>query len=57
MIAVADNVAISSVSEEDAEGDPKLKNMRVIVVMTEKELLGAFDRNSVEQVVPAVGDD
>ena len=59
VIAVADNLrmAISSVSEEDAEGDPKLKNMRVGVVMTEKELLGAFDRNSVEQVVPAVGDD
>jgi len=59
VIAVADNLrmAISSVSEEDADGDPKLKNMRVGVVMTEKELLGAFEKNSVEQVVPVVGDD
>ena len=59
VIAVADNLrmAISSVSEEEADGDPKLKNMRVGVVMTEKELLGAFEKNSVEQVVPQIGDD
>jgi len=59
VITVADNLrmAISSVSEEDAEGDPKLKNMRVGVVMTEKELLGAFEKNKVEQVVPQIGDE
>lgn len=59
IITVADNLrmAISAVSEEDAEGDPKLKNMRVGVVMTEKELLGAFEKNHVQQVVPQLGDD
>lgn len=49
-------MALQSVSEEQAEADPLLKNLRVGVAMTEKTLLDAFERNHVKQITAKPGD-
>ncbi len=49
-------MALQSVSEEQADADPLLKNLRVGVAMTEKTLLDAFERNHVTRIVAKQGD-
>lgn len=49
-------MALQSVSEEQADADPLLKNLRVGVAMTEKTLLDAFQRNNVSQITAKPGD-
>ena len=49
-------MALQSVTEEQAENDPHMKNLRVGVAMTEKTLLDAFKRNHVEQITVKPGD-
>lgn len=49
-------MALQSVTEEQAEADPMLKNLRVGVAMTEKTLLDAFERNHVSRIVAKPGD-
>ncbi len=49
-------MALQSVTEEQAEADPLLKNLRVGVAMTEKTLLDAFERNHVSRIVAKPGD-
>ena len=49
-------MALQSVTEEQAEADPLLKNLRVGVAMTEKTLLDAFERNHVSRIVAKPAD-
>ena len=49
-------MALQSVTEEQADADPLLKNLRVGVAMTEKTLLDAFERNHVKQITAKPGD-
>jgi len=49
-------MALQSVTEEQADADPLLKNLRVGVAMTEKTLLDAFERNHVKQITAAPGE-
>ena len=54
LLPAIDNLyrGLEAVSAEDAEADPALKNLRVGVEMTLKELLGAFEKHSIEEVDP-----
>ena len=54
LLAVADNLrrALESGPSELAGADEKVKNLIVGVEMTEKELLGAFEKNGVRQINP-----
>ena len=49
-------MALQSVTEEQSEADPLLKNLRVGVAMTEKTLLDAFERNHVSRIVAKPAD-
>ena len=49
-------MALQSVTEEQADADRLLKNLRVGVAMTEKTLLDAFERNHVKQITAKPGD-
>ncbi|MGB1148449.1 MAG: nucleotide exchange factor GrpE [Alphaproteobacteria bacterium] len=49
-------MALQSVTEEQADADPLLKNLRVGVAMTEKTLLDAFSRNNVSRITASPGD-
>lgn len=49
-------MALQSVTEEQADADPLLKNLRVGVAMTEKTLLDAFSRNNVSRITANPGD-
>lgn len=49
-------MALQSVTEEQADADPLLKNLRVGVAMTEKTLLDAFERNNVKQITANPGE-
>jgi molecular chaperone GrpE len=54
LLAVADNLrrALESGPSELVGADEKVKNLIVGVEMTEKELLGAFEKNGVRQINP-----
>ncbi len=54
LLNVADNLrrALQAVSPEMREGDEAIKNFVVGVEMTEKELLSAFEKNSIKQLLP-----
>ena len=54
LLPVADNLrrAIESVKPETVEGDESLKGFLDGVAMTERELLGAFEKNKVEKIDP-----
>lgn len=56
LLGVADNLsrALKAVPAEAA--DPVLKSLVQGVEMTERELLGAFDRNGLKRVEPQAGD-
>ncbi len=56
LLGVADNLsrALQHAPREDA--DPAVKNLVVGLDMTEKELLGAFERNGLKMVDPKAGE-
>lgn len=56
LLGVADNLsrALQHAPREDA--DPAVKNLVVGLDMTEKELIGAFERNGLKRVEPARGE-
>lgn len=56
LLGVADNLA-RALSHGPADGgDPAVKNFVLGVEMTEKELLGAFERNGLKRIQPARGE-
>jgi molecular chaperone GrpE len=56
LLGVADNLARALAHEPADGGDPAIKNFVLGVEMTEKELLGAFERNGLKKIHPARGD-
>ncbi|HXA40946.1 MAG TPA: nucleotide exchange factor GrpE [Phenylobacterium sp.] len=56
LLGVADNLSRALAHEPADGGDPAIKNFVLGVEMTEKELLGAFERNGLKRIAPARGD-
>jgi molecular chaperone GrpE len=56
LLGVADNLARALSHEPADAGDPAVKNFVLGVEMTEKELLGAFERNGLKRIQPARGE-
>ena len=56
LLGVADNLSRALSHEPADAGDPAVKNFVLGVEMTQKELLGAFDRNGLKRIQPARGD-
>jgi molecular chaperone GrpE len=56
LLGVADNLARALAHEPAAGDDPVVKNFVLGVEMTEKELLGAFERNGLKRIAPARGE-
>jgi len=57
LLGVADNLSRALAVHPSAEAsDPAVKNFVVGVEMTEKELMGAFERNGLKKVHPQKGD-
>lgn len=54
LLNVADNLhrALAAVPEEMRNGDEIAKNFVIGVEMTEKELLGAFEKHGIQQILP-----
>lgn len=52
LLGVADNLARALAHEPADGGDPAVKNFVLGVEMTEKELLGAFERNGLKRIAP-----
>lgn len=56
LLGVADNLARALKAVPAEAADPVLKSLVQGVEMTERELLGAFDRNGLKRVEPQAGD-
>ena len=56
LLGVADNLARALSHEPAAGEDPIIKNFVLGVEMTEKELLGAFERNGLKRISPPKGE-
>src|SRR3954466_234573 len=56
LLGVADNLARALAHEPAAGEDPVIKNFVLGVEMTEKELLGAFERNGLKRILPPKGE-
>lgn len=56
LLGVADNLARAMAAQPADVGDQAVKNFVVGVEMTEKELLGAFERNGLARIAPARGE-
>jgi molecular chaperone GrpE len=56
LLGVADNLSRALAAQPAEGGDPAVKNFVVGVEMTEKELLGAFERNGLKRIDPAKGE-
>ena len=57
LLDVADNMRRAlAVPAESVESNPALKNLLTGVEMTERTLLGAFERNQIKRVEPALGE-
>ena len=56
LLGVADNLSRALAHEPADGGDPAIKNFVLGVEMTEKELVGAFERNGLKRIAPAKGD-
>jgi molecular chaperone GrpE len=56
LLGVADNLQRANAAAPADSADPAVKNFVVGVQMTEKELLGAFERNGLKRIDPAKGD-
>ncbi len=55
LLGVADNLARALQHAPKDAADTAVKNLAVGLEMTEKELLGAFERNGLKRLEPAVG--
>jgi molecular chaperone GrpE len=56
LLEVADNLSRALAHEPADGGDPAVKNFVLGVEMTEKALLGAFERNGLKRVAPLRGE-
>ena len=56
LLGVADTLARALQHAPKDHADPVVKNFAVGIEMTEKELIGAFERNGLKQVNPARGE-
>jgi molecular chaperone GrpE len=56
LLGVADNLARALAAQPADSGDSAVKNFVVGVEMTEKELLGAFERNGLKKIDPPRGE-
>jgi molecular chaperone GrpE len=56
LLGVADNLARATAHAPADHADPVVKNFVIGVEMTEKELLGAFERNGLKKIDPKAGD-
>jgi len=56
LLGVADNLARATAHSPKESTDAAVKNFIIGVEMTEKELLGAFERNGLKQIAPAKGE-
>src|ERR1700726_2260049 len=56
LLGVADNLARALAVQPADTDDTAVKNFVVGVEMTEKELLGAFERNGLKKIDPARGE-
>ncbi|HEY3947636.1 nucleotide exchange factor GrpE [Phenylobacterium sp.] len=56
LLGVADNLARALAHEPADGGDPAVKNFVLGVELTEKELLGAFERNGLNRIAPERGE-
>jgi molecular chaperone GrpE len=56
LLGVADNLARATAHAPADAADPAVKNFVLGVEMTEKELLGAFERNGLKRIDPKKGD-
>lgn len=55
LLGVADNLARAMQHAPTDATDPLVKNLAIGLEMTEKELIGAFERNGLKRVEPAKG--
>jgi molecular chaperone GrpE len=56
LLGVADNLARALSHAPKSDDDPLARNLAVGLEMTQKELLGAFERNGLKRLAPALGD-
>jgi molecular chaperone GrpE len=56
LLGVADNLARAMAAVPKDAADPAVKNFVVGIEMTEKELLGAFEKNGLKKIDPAKGE-
>ena len=56
LLGAADNLARATAAAPADTGDAAVKNFVVGVQMTEKELLGAFERNGLKKIEPGKGE-
>lgn len=56
LLGVADNLARALSHAPKGDEDPLARNLAVGLEMTQKELLGAFERNGLKRIAPAEGD-
>ena len=55
LLGVADNLQRAMQHAPKDAGDPLVKNLAIGLEMTEKELMGAFERNGLKKIDPAPG--
>ena len=58
LLNVSDNLrrTLDAVKREELESNPALKNLLAGIEITEKELLGAFEKHGVKKIEPKIGD-
>ncbi|HEV2364178.1 MAG TPA: nucleotide exchange factor GrpE [Caulobacteraceae bacterium] len=56
LLAVADNLARALSHAPKDDQDPLARNLAIGLEMTQKDLLGAFERNGLKAISPDVGD-
>lgn len=56
LLGVADNLSRATAHSPRESTDPAVKNFIIGVEMTEKELIGAFERNGLKKIDPAQGE-
>nr|WP_295108892.1 nucleotide exchange factor GrpE [uncultured Caulobacter sp.] len=56
LLGVADNLSRATAHSPRESADPAVKNFIIGVEMTEKELIGAFERNGLKKIDPAKGE-
>jgi len=55
LLGVADNLQRAMMHAPKDAGDPLVKNLAIGLEMTEKELMGAFERNGLKKIEPIHG--